>query len=85
VQSSQVHTAAAVYGEFGTELDVIAAIVLGGTSLMGGKGSIGRTLMGVIFLGVINNGMNILNVTLDIQLITKGVIIVLAMALSELA
>ena len=84
VQSSQVHTAAAVYGEFGTELDVIAAIVLGGTSLMGGNGSIGRTLIGVIFLGVINNGMNILNVTLDIQLITKGVIIVLAMALSEL-
>jgi len=52
---------------------------------MGGNGSIGRTLIGVIFLGVINNGMNIMNVQLDIQLITKGVIIILAMALSELS
>ena len=84
VQSSQVHTSAAVYGEFGTELDVIAAVVLGGTSLMGGNGSIARTLIGVLFLGVINNGMNILNMPLDIQLIAKGVIIVLSMALSEL-
>ncbi len=84
IQSSQVHTAAATYGEFGTELDVIASVVLGGTSLMGGSGSIARTLMGVLFLGVINNGMNILNVPLDVQLITKGIIIVLSLALSEL-
>jgi ribose/xylose/arabinose/galactoside ABC-type transport system permease subunit len=84
VQSSQVHTSAAVYGEFGSEHDVIAAIVLGRTSLMGANGSKARTLMGVVFLGVINNGMNILNVQLDIQLIVKGLIIVLAMALSEL-
>jgi ribose/xylose/arabinose/galactoside ABC-type transport system permease subunit len=84
IQSSQVHTAAATYGEFGTELDVIASVVLGGTSIMGGNGSIGRTLLGVLFLGVINNGMNILNVPLDAQLIAKGVIIVLSLALSEL-
>ena len=84
IQTSQVHTAAATYGEFGTELDAIAAVVLGGTSLMGGNGSISRTLMGVLFLGVINNGMNILNVPLDIQLIAKGIIIVLSLALSEL-
>lgn len=54
VQSSQVHTSAAVYGEFGTELDVIAAVVLGATGLMDGNGSIGRTLICVLFLGVIN-------------------------------
>ena len=84
IQSSQVHTAAATYGEFGTELDVIASVVLGGTSLMGGTGSIGRTLLGVLFLGVINNGMNILNVPLDAQLMAKGVIIVLSLALSEM-
>jgi ribose/xylose/arabinose/galactoside ABC-type transport system permease subunit len=83
IQASQVHTAAATYGEFGTELDVISAVVLGGTSLMGGSGSIARTLMGVLFLGVINNGMNILNVPLDVQLIAKGVIIVLSLAVSE--
>jgi ribose/xylose/arabinose/galactoside ABC-type transport system permease subunit len=85
IQTSQVHTSAATYGEFGTELDVIAAVVLGGTSLMGGNGSIARTLTGVLFLGVINNGMNILNVPLDIQLIAKGIVIILSMALSELS
>lgn len=80
VQASQVHTAAATYGEFGTELDVIAAVVLGGTSLTGGRGSVARTVMGVLFLGVMNNGMNILNVPIDLQLIAKGVIIIAAMA-----
>ena len=81
--SSQVHTASATYGEFGTELDVIAAVVLGGASLMGGKGSILRTFFGVLLLGVINNGLNILNVPVDQQLMVKGIIIVLALALSE--
>jgi ribose/xylose/arabinose/galactoside ABC-type transport system permease subunit len=82
IQSSQVHTALATYGPFGTELDVIAAVVLGGTSIMGGNGSIARTLMGVFFLGIVNNGMNILNVPIDIQLIAKGAIIVAALALA---
>jgi ribose/xylose/arabinose/galactoside ABC-type transport system permease subunit len=82
IQSSQVHTALATYGPFGTELDVIAAVVLGGTSIMGGNGSVARTLLGVLFLGVLNNGMNILNVPIDINLIVKGAIIVAAIALA---
>jgi ribose/xylose/arabinose/galactoside ABC-type transport system permease subunit len=82
IQSSQVHTALATYGPFGTELDVIAAVVLGGTSIMGGNGSIARTLLGVFFLGVVNNGMNILNVPIDIQLMAKGAIIVAALGLA---
>jgi len=82
IQSSQVHTALATYGPFGTELDVIAAVVLGGTSIMGGNGSVTRTLLGVFFLGVLNNGMNILNVPIDIQLIAKGAIIVVALAVA---
>ena len=82
IQSSQVHTALATYGPFGTELDVIAAVVLGGTSIMGGNGSIARTLLGVLFLGVVNNGMNILNVPIDIQLMAKGAIIVAALGLA---
>ena len=85
VESSQVYTASATFGEFGTELDVIAAVVLGGTSLMGGRGSVARTLVGVLFLGVVNNGLNILNVPLDSQLIMKGAIIVVALAFSERA
>jgi ribose/xylose/arabinose/galactoside ABC-type transport system permease subunit len=80
IQSSQVHTALATYGPFGTELDVIAAVVLGGTSIMGGVGSVARTLLGVFFLGVVNNGMNILNVPIDMQLMAKGVIIVVALS-----
>jgi len=83
VLSSQVHTANATYGPFGTELDVIAAVVLGGTSIMGGNGSVARTLLGVFFLGVVNNGMNILNVSIDVQLIAKGLIIVAALALAR--
>lgn len=82
IQSSQVHTALATYGPFGTELDVIAAVVLGGTSILGGNGSVARTLMGVFFLGIVNNGMNILNVPIDIQLIAKGAIIVVALAIA---
>ena len=85
IQSSQVHTALATYGPFGTELDVIAAVVLGGTSIMGGVGSVARTLLGVFFLGVVNDGMNILNVPIDIQLMAKGAIIVVALALAARA
>jgi ribose/xylose/arabinose/galactoside ABC-type transport system permease subunit len=83
VQSSQVHTALATYGPFGTELDVIAAVVLGGTSIMGGNGSVATTVLGVLFLGVLNSGMNILNVPVDAQLMAKGVIIALALALAQ--
>ncbi len=82
IQSSQVHTALATYGPFGTELDVIAAVVVGGTSILGGNGSVARTLVGVFFLGVVNNGMNILNIPIDIQLIAKGGIIVTALAIA---
>jgi ribose/xylose/arabinose/galactoside ABC-type transport system permease subunit len=82
IQSSQVHTALATYGPFGTELDVIAAVVLGGTSITGGNGSVARTVLGVFFLGIVNDGMNILNTPVDTQLIAKGAIIVAALALS---
>ena len=84
VLSSQVHTGSATYGEFGTELDVIAAVVLGGTPLAGGRGSVMRTLAGVLCLGALNNAMNILDVPIDIQLIAKGIVITLALRLSQL-
>jgi ribose transport system permease protein len=80
IQSSQVYTASANFGEFGTELDVIAAVVLGGTSLQGGRGSILGTVTGVLFLGVVSSGLNILDVPVDVQLIAKGLIIVGALS-----
>ncbi|MBI5719292.1 MAG: ABC transporter permease [Burkholderiales bacterium] len=83
VQASQVHTGSATYGEFGTELDVIAAVVLGGTQLSGGKGSVARTVLGVLFLGALNNAMNILDVPIDLQLIAKGLIIALALGVGQ--
>jgi ribose/xylose/arabinose/galactoside ABC-type transport system permease subunit len=80
IQASQVHTAAATYG-MGIELDAIAAVVLGGTSLMGGTGSVVMTAVGVLLIGVMNNGLGLLNVPIEMQLIAKGLIIIAALAI----
>jgi ribose/xylose/arabinose/galactoside ABC-type transport system permease subunit len=64
-------------------LDVIAAIVLGGTSLKGGSGAIYRSVIGALLIGGMNNGLSILNVSTDLQLVAKGVIIVVAIALDN--
>ena len=60
----------------GYELDAIAAVVIGGTSLSGGVGGVGGTILGAILMGVINNGLDLLNVSSYYQQIIKGVIIV---------
>ena len=62
----------------GYELDAIAAVVLGGTSLTGGKGRITGTLVGVLIIGILNNALNILNVSSYYQLIAKALVILLA-------
>lgn len=62
----------------GYELDAIAAAVLGGTSLTGGSGRILGTLIGAIIIGVINNGMNLMDVPYFYQLIVKGLVILIA-------
>lgn len=82
ILASQVHTASAVYGN-GAELDAIAAVVIGGTSLAGGSGSIHRSVLGALLIGIINNGLSILNVSIEMQLVVKGVIIVLALTLDR--
>ncbi len=58
------------------ELDAIAAVVIGGTSLSGGAGGIGGTILGALLMGVINNGLDLLNVSSYYQQIVKGIIIV---------
>src|SRR5580704_18520892 len=60
------------------ELDAIAAVVIGGTSLSGGSGTIGGTIVGALIIGVLNNGMSLLGVSSFYQLIIKGLIISLA-------
>jgi ribose transport system permease protein len=72
-------------GNWGTgyELDAIAAVVLGGTSLMGGVGSIWGTVIGALIIGVMNNGLTILGVSSFWQYVAKGVVIVLAVILDK--
>lgn len=62
----------------GFELDAIAAVVLGGTAIIGGRGSVVGTLIGALLLGVLNNGLNMIGVDPYVQNIIKGVIILLA-------
>lgn len=62
----------------GLELDAIAAVVIGGASLAGGRGSVLNTLLGVFILGMIGNIMNLMDVTAYLQQLIKGVIIILA-------
>jgi len=67
----------------GAELDAIAAAVIGGTSFAGGIGTIWGTLVGALIIGVINNGLDLLNVSPFSQQVVKGVIIVIAIIIDE--
>lgn len=66
-----------------SELDAIAAVVIGGSSLMGGVGRLGGTLIGVILIGVLNNLLSLLNTTSDMQMVFKGAIILGAVILDS--
>jgi ribose transport system permease protein len=69
-------------GEF-YELDAIAAVVVGGTSLFGGRGSLWGTLAGAFFIGILNNGLNLFRVSSYDQLIVKGAVLLLAASLDR--
>ena len=76
--SSAQPTAGASY-----EMDAIAAVVLGGTSLSGGKGRILGTLIGALIIGVLNNGLNIIGVSAFWQQVVKGVLILIAVLIDR--
>ena len=59
-------------------MDAIAAVVVGGTSMSGGYGRLGGTLIGVLIIGVLNNGLNLMGVDSNWQYIVKGFVILLA-------
>ncbi|CAM2903272.1 ribose ABC transporter permease [Paenibacillus sediminis] len=65
------------------EMDAIASVVLGGTSLSGGRGWIVGTLIGAIIIGVLNNGLNLLNVSSFYQQVVKGIVILIAVLLDR--
>lgn len=70
-------TATMIMGD-GAEMDAIAAVVLGGTSMLGGKGSISGTVIGVIVIGILKNGMNLLGIDSSWQYVVQGIVILLA-------
>ena len=67
----------------GYELDAIAAVVIGGTSLSGGRGTILGTVLGAIIIGVLNNGLVLLNVSPFWQQVVKGLVILLAVIIDR--
>ncbi len=83
ILTSRLNSAEPVAG-VGFELDVIAAVVIGGTSLMGGRGGVWGTLVGALLIGVINNGMILLGISPYFQQLVKGLIIIGAVLLDRL-
>ena len=82
VLSSRIMSGPPAGGQ-GYELDAIAAVVIGGTSLSGGVGSMAGTIVGVLIIGVMNNGLDLLNVSSYWQQVVKGLIIVCAVLLDK--
>jgi len=82
VLSARVETATVIAGT-GYELDAIAAVIIGGTSAAGGKGTIFGTIIGVLIMGVLSNGLDLIGVSSYYQQIIKGIIIVGAVLLDK--
>jgi ribose transport system permease protein len=77
VTAGRLNAGSPTFGQL-AELDCIAAVVIGGASFLGGRGHVGHALVGALMIGVIRNGMNLLNIEAHVQLIVIGVVIVLA-------
>jgi ribose/xylose/arabinose/galactoside ABC-type transport system permease subunit len=80
IVSSRVNSASPLQG-VGYELDAIAAVVVGGTSLTGGFGSVAKTVIGVLVIGVLANALNVIGVNANAQYIVRGAIIIIAVGL----
>jgi len=82
VLSSRLNSAQPTAG-MGYELDAIAAVVLGGTNLFGGEGELWGTLVGAFIMGILNNGLNMLNVSSFYQQVVKGIVILIAVTVAQ--
>jgi ribose transport system permease protein len=80
------HFGSAQQNEFDTYLlDSIAAVVVGGTSLFGGRGGIGNTIVGLFVLGVLNNGLDHVNIDSFLKILIRGVILLMALIINVYA
>lgn len=79
--SSQVMSGSSTFGR-GWEMTAISSVIIGGASLNGGLGSVSRTMVGLIFLGVIINGMTLLNVNEYAQYVVRGLLILIAVLIN---
>ena len=68
----------------GWELDIVAAVIIGGTNIVGGEGKLSGTLLGVLFIGVLSNGMILLDITPYMQQVVRGLVILGAVILNSL-
>ncbi|ACJ75146.1 ribose transport system permease protein RbsC [Thermosipho africanus TCF52B] len=82
ILTSRLNSAQPTFGT-GYELDAIAAVVLGGASLAGGKGTVIGTLFGALIMGILNNGLNLLNISPFYQQAVKGIVILIAVLIER--
>ncbi|MFE2776212.1 ABC transporter permease [Aerococcus urinaeequi] len=82
ILTSRLNSAQPTAGE-SYEMDAIASVVLGGTSMTGGKGRIFGTLIGALIIGTLNNGLNLLGVSTFYQQIVKGIVIIIAVLIDR--
>ena len=82
MSASRLYSAQSQLG-IGYELDAIAAVIFGGTSLVGGIGTVFGTLIGALIIVVLNNGLTLMNVYFYWQLVIKGTVIILAVMLDK--
>jgi len=83
ILSSQVMAGSSTFGK-GYEMDVIASVIIGGTSLFGGIGKIWGTFIGIIFLGVITNGMTLLGFDDFLKYVIRGMLILVAVLINTI-
>jgi len=83
VLSARLDSAQPIVGE-GFELDAVAAVVIGGTSLFGGEGTIWGTMVGALIMGIIRNLMNLMEVSAFWQRIVIGIVIIMAVFIDQM-
>jgi ribose transport system permease protein len=83
IESSRLNSVSSASSGLSYELDAIAAVIIGGTRMTGGKGKIIGTFFGILVLGILNNMMNLMNVSPYLQGLVKGLIIIVAVLLQK--